>query len=65
MALLLKAQTLAKGLKRYRWAVKVYKKAAIIVSEITGARMNTDMLLENVTAECESVVKACEAETGD
>ena len=41
-ALLLKATLLAQTMKKYRWAVKVYHKAAIILSEIKEPRVNLD-----------------------
>lgn len=56
MALLMKATILAKEMQKYRWSIKVYKKATIIVSEITGARLNTEQLLNNILAECEKVI---------
>ena len=65
MALLLKATILAKEMKKYRWAVKVYKKASRIVAEITGARMNTEQLLNNIIAECEKVMQTAEMESGE
>jgi len=48
MALLCKASILARSLKKYRWSVKVYQKAANIIAEITGTRMNTETLINNV-----------------
>ena len=65
MALILKATILCKALKKYRWSVKVYRKAAIIISEITGTRMNTETLLNNIVQECEKVIELEQLETGE
>jgi len=65
MALIMKATLLAKSLKKYRWSVKVYRKAARIISEITGAKMNTDTLLDNVVGECEKVMELAETQSGE
>ena len=57
MSLLLKASILKDTMKRYRWAVKVYRKAALIISDIKGTRMNTETLLNNISLECEQVIE--------
>ena len=60
MSLLLKASILARQMKKYRWAVKVYRKASLIIYEIQGAKMNITTLLNNVIAECEMAMKLAE-----
>lgn len=57
MALILKATILAKGMKQYRWSLKVYHKAAVIIGEITGTKINIDTLLDNVVNECSSIIE--------
>ena len=64
-ALLFKATVLAQKMKKYRWAVKVYRKAAIIIDEIEEARFNKDGLLNQVVMECEKVVQATQQESGE
>ena len=51
-------------MKKYRWAVKVYRKAAIIISEITGTRMNFEAFLNNIVQECERVIEKAQLESG-
>ena len=65
MALIFKATILCKALKKYRWSVKVYRKAAIIISEITGARMNTESFLNHLVQECEKVIELAQEESGE
>ena len=65
MALLLKASILARHMKKYRWAVKVYRKASLIIYEIEGAKMNITTLLNNVIAECEMAMKLAEQDSGE
>ena len=48
MSLIMKATILCKDLKKYRWSIKVYRKAAFIISEITNTHMNTETLLNNI-----------------
>ena len=55
-ALLLKATILAQT-EKYRWAVKVYRKAAIIISEIEDTRIDKDSFLDNVVQECQKVIQ--------
>jgi len=65
LALLLKASILGKEMKQYYWALKLYRKAALIVSEIKGAKLNLETLLNNIEAECGDAMKLYECETGE
>lgn len=65
MALILKGTILAKMQKKYRWAIKCHRKAANIVSEISGTRMNIDTLIDNIVGECEKFIEIAELQTGE
>eukprot|EP00353_Schmidingerella_taraikaensis_P002191 CAMPEP_0185599486 /NCGR_PEP_ID=MMETSP0434-20130131/82736_1 /TAXON_ID=626734 ORGANISM="Favella taraikaensis, Strain Fe Narragansett Bay" /NCGR_SAMPLE_ID=MMETSP0434 /ASSEMBLY_ACC=CAM_ASM_000379 /LENGTH=195 /DNA_ID=CAMNT_0028228901 /DNA_START=1337 /DNA_END=1920 /DNA_ORIENTATION=- len=63
LALLLKATFYMKKGEN-REAIKVFRKAAYMVSEINGTRLNTETLLQNITQECEKAISAYEQKTG-
>ena len=48
MMFLLKATIYSESLTKYKEAAKVYQKAKKIITDIEGARMNTQTLLDNV-----------------
>ena len=57
LALLLKASILeSEQLKKYREAIKVFRKAAYMATEIKRARMNVQTLVDNITDQCEKVI---------
>ena len=64
MMLLLKATIYARSLKKFREALKVYQKAAEIVNEIQGTRLNTQTLLDNIVRESQDCMNLYEAHEG-
>ena len=45
-------------MQKYAWSIKVYRKASFIISDITGTRMNTETLINNIMNEVETLVNA-------
>ena len=64
MMFLLKATILARSLKKYRESFKVYQKAALIVGEIEGTRLNTKTLLDNIVRESIDCINSYEEHEG-
>ena len=66
LALLLKATFLGSNkLDKHREAIKVFKKAHLILTEIKGARLNTQTLLDNIEKGYEKAIESYEKQQGE